>query len=112
MDSQQLYNEIPFVKRGGISTRVLDRMPKQRVSAIIAKRALIAAYNEENEPETCIVDLLADLRHLCDALGGLDFNSLDVQAYRHYAAEVVEARLLPADKQKARGRGAKLCGVK
>ena len=90
---QAYWNDIPFVKYGRFkNSRVVDRMSKPRLSAIIAKRALIAAYNEENEPDTCIVDLLADLRHLCDALGYLDFADLDKQAYAHYAHEVVTAR--------------------
>jgi hypothetical protein len=40
---------------------------------------------------TGIIDLLADIRHYCDAYE-LDFGKLDKTAYRHYTAEVVQAR--------------------
>lgn len=54
---------------------------------IIAKRALLATYEEaDEEPETAIQDMLADLRHLCDALH-LDFARLDQKAYDNYSYE-------------------------
>ena len=40
---------------------------------------------------TDISDLLADIRHWCDA-NKQDFGELDASAYRHYSAEVVQAR--------------------
>ena len=93
---QAKYEVLPFVKYGGLVNKssgrnLADTMSKRKLSSIIAKRALVAAYNEENDVETCIVDLLADLRHLCDTIG-LPFYDLDKQAYVHYSAEVVEAR--------------------
>ncbi len=39
-------------------------------------------------PVEGIADLLADLRHLCDALG-LDFAELDSRAYDHYICELL-----------------------
>lgn len=42
-------------------------------------------------PETDITDLLADIRHFCDA-NGLDFANLDRMAYQHYLAELGEER--------------------
>lgn len=57
---------------------------------VIAKRAIVATYEESDLPEACIVDLLADLRHLCDALG-LDFAQLDRAAFLGYATERARA---------------------
>jgi len=37
---------------------------------------LVGAYNEENDPTTAIVDLLADLRHLCDTMQ-VEFHRID-----------------------------------
>jgi hypothetical protein len=78
------YTQIPVVERGAKTTR---RVGDRKRGAIIAKRALVAGYGEESEPETCIVDLLADLRHICDAIGA-DFGELDGMAYRHYSEEL------------------------
>lgn len=55
-------------------------------SCCIAKRALLAAYDETNDPQASVVDLLADLRHLCDRMGW-DFAKLDREAYPRYADE-------------------------
>jgi len=48
-------------------------------------------FDEPGEPG--VIDLLADLRHYCDA-HKLDFANLDRIAYGHYTAEVGEARTL------------------
>lgn len=40
---------------------------------------------------THISDLLADIRHFCDK-HALEFHELDRDGYRHYSAEVVQAR--------------------
>lgn len=53
----------------------------------VIKRALVASYEDPTPPDA-IIDVLADLRHLCDALG-LDFAELDKSAARHYLEERV-----------------------
>ena len=53
---------------------------------IVAKRALRAGYEDFGDPETVITDMLADLRHLCDAVG-LEFHACDRMAYAHYTDE-------------------------
>lgn len=35
-----------------------------------------------------LTDLLADLRHMCDAAGTVDYNSADASAFNHYHAEI------------------------
>ena len=52
-----------------------------------AERAQIAVDLQEEGGDTGIVDLLANLRHLCDR-EGLDFAELDSMAYAHYIAEM------------------------
>lgn len=42
---------------------------------------------DNNCAEAGIIDLLTDLRHLCDSLN-FDFAEFDRQAYRHYSAEL------------------------
>lgn len=66
------------------------RTKRQRCS-IIAKRALTAAYQEGIDPKTRIMDLLADLRHICDTLG-LRFFDLDHAAQENYTEEIGEDR--------------------
>lgn len=61
-----------------------------------AKRARRKILNDENSVEHDIRDMLANLRHLCDAVG-LDFAEVDRLAYRTYREEVgdpgeIEAR--------------------
>lgn len=51
-----------------------------------AQRVLRQITVDPIEVEFNILDALANLRHLCDALG-LDFANLDRVAYRHYADE-------------------------
>lgn len=56
---------------------------------IIAKSRLLSAVGtciDENDPQANIIDMLSDLRHLCDRLG-LDFAALDRPAYQHYLEE-------------------------
>ena len=52
-----------------------------------AERAQIAVDLQEEGGDTGIVDLLANLRHLCDR-EGLNFAELDSMAYAHYIAEM------------------------
>lgn len=54
--------------------------------------AVLVAYaervgGESNEVDTQLSDLLADLRHLCDALG-LDYDAADATAHMHYCREI------------------------
>ena len=80
------YDLIPHNPLGTVPDDLPDENPGL-YRLIIAKRAIIAGYEAgENDPEACIADLLADLRHLCDALG-LDFADLDERAYGHYVDE-------------------------
>ena len=82
------WNHIPHYPLGEVPDELPDENPVL-YRRIIAKRAIIAAY-EDDTPAECIADLLADLRHLCDALA-LDFAERDREAYRRYARERVAA---------------------
>ena len=82
------WGKIPHHPLGEVPDDLPDENPIL-YRRIIAKRAIIAAYEDEI-PQQCITDLLADLRHLCDALG-LDFGTIDRAAYRAYARERVAA---------------------
>jgi hypothetical protein len=44
-----------------------------------------------DDPNTALADLLADLRHLCDALD-IDFAASDTHAYQHYCEDLSDAR--------------------
>ena len=59
-----------------------------RMHVVTAEEALKAVYDDVSEK--AIADLLADLRHLCDARR-LDFAKLDRRAYRSYDAEMAGA---------------------
>lgn len=52
----------------------------------MAKRALRTGYEDLGDPEVVITDMLADLRHLCGAVG-LKFHACDRMAYTHYTTE-------------------------
>lgn len=54
-----------------------------------AEKALKSVYDHTGDK--AIVDMLADLRHLCDARR-LDFAKLDRRAYRNYADEMAGAQ--------------------
>ena len=60
--------------------------------ALFAKKALKLYFvtNNKEEDASVILDLLADLRHLCDELG-LDFGEIDKFARRQYLAELESA---------------------
>ncbi len=85
----KLWSKIPHYPLGDVSDELPDKNPLL-YRRIVAKRAIIAAYEESENPAQCINDLLADLRHLCDALR-LDFADCDRAAYRNYARERVIA---------------------
>lgn len=62
-------------------------LPVDFYRLITIKRALVDSYEDaEDDPEIGVIDMLVDLRHLCDALG-LDFAKLDRRAYGYYAEE-------------------------
>ncbi|MGD9790586.1 MAG: hypothetical protein AB7Q00_12705 [Phycisphaerales bacterium] len=46
----------------------------------------LAAYNDEYDLDSNLIDLLADARHWCDAHGHA-FAEFDRTAYQHYLAE-------------------------
>jgi hypothetical protein len=80
------FDEIPFYALGD-APEDLDEIEYR---TIIAKRALVAAY-EDPETVDCISDLLTDLRHLCDAMGQ-DFGALDRWAHQNYTKEIVKTK--------------------
>ena len=57
--------------------------PKQRTKSLTT--LLNKTYDPHGAQEN-VVDMLADLRHLCD-VKGWDFADLDRQAYQHYIEE-------------------------
>jgi len=79
------WTAIPHLELGQVPEALPDKNPAL-YRRIIAKRAILAAFEESESPEQSITDLLADLRHLCDGLD-LDFGKLDGEAYRDYARE-------------------------
>ena len=76
---------IPHYPLGQVPDALPDENPAL-YRQVIAKRAILAAYEHGDDPEAGVTDLLADLRHLCDALGW-DFATMDGAAYRHYTEE-------------------------
>lgn len=79
------WTSIPDHPLGEAPDSLIDRDPILD-RRIVAKRAILAAYEDSDGPQQSIADLLNDLRHLCDALS-LDFAQLDRAAYQRYAAE-------------------------
>lgn len=91
--TEELWEEIPHHPLG----EAPEGMPDREYRTIVAKRAIVAAYEADSfSPEELVCDILADLRHLCDKLG-LDFAERDAVAYEHYSAEIAEWN--EADKQ-------------
>lgn len=86
---ENAWTAIPHHSLGQVPESLADENP-MLYRQVIAKRALLAAYENGDDPEAAIADLLADLRHHCDGLR-LDFAELDRAAYRHYAEEKVSA---------------------
>lgn len=85
---QSLWEEIPLY--------AIDEAPEDLPEtdhtlfcATKAKRGLVATYRDDEEPETMIADMLADLRHLCDVLE-VDFADCDRIAYGNYTEEKAE----------------------
>lgn len=85
----QSESRIPARAYGELTDASMDRLSRRKIGAIIGKRALAAAYGGEEETAATVTDLLADLRHFCDA-AGLDFAELDHDAHGHYTHELFE----------------------
>lgn len=81
---QEKFDAIPFYELGDTPDNLCEETPAL-YRQIIAKRALVKAYEDVEMPDG-IVDLLTDLRHLCDAVG-LCYGDLDRIAYGHYTEE-------------------------
>ena len=82
----ELFAKIPDFPLGQVPVG-LDGNP---LRLALAKRALMAGYESaEDDPADALCDLLADLRHLCDALG-LDYAAADRTAYQYYLEEKSE----------------------
>lgn len=58
--------------------------PENQIHAVCAEKALKTVYHATDED--AIVDLMSDLRHLCDRQGR-DYFKLDRRAYRVYSRE-------------------------
>lgn len=80
--------EIPDYKLGETPEDLRHENPNL-YRCINAKRALRAGYEDVDDTEACITDMLADLRHLCDACD-IDFSNWDRVAYNNYTAEKQE----------------------
>lgn len=65
-------------------TRPIMKNPNQ-IHVATATQALATVY--ETVDDEAVVDMLADLRHLCDARR-LDFAKLDRRAFRAYASDM------------------------
>jgi hypothetical protein len=52
-----------------------------------AFRALLQPYSFQASPEDAVIDLLTDLRHLCDEYG-LPWHDLNRTAVHHYREEI------------------------
>lgn len=93
----EIFASIPHLPIGQIP----DDMPVgQTMRAIIAKRGLLAAYEEADIVGQAIRDMLTDLRHLADYVG-LEFYKLSDLAYDSYLeeyGEYVRAKAKPMPK--------------
>lgn len=61
---------------------------------------------QDEDLETNMSDLLANLRHLCDRKG-LKWSEVDNRGHMHYSAEVVEERQMKADRKKTAPKAGK-----
>lgn len=65
------------------------KIPARDQSAIDFWAAKETKASESELLETCAIDTLANLRHLCDKLG-LCYGDLDSMAHTHYREEIAE----------------------
>lgn len=65
--------------------------PLPQTNALRAARAggILIHYRPGEDQHTCLVDLLADAMHWCDATGE-DFHRALAQAARHYLYELID----------------------
>lgn len=87
MSINEQWEKIPNFSYGETPDDLPDENPRIYRLACI-KRGLIGAYGDSinDAQEAYIIDMLADLRHLCDTLR-LDFASCDKAAYMYYVKE-------------------------
>jgi hypothetical protein len=86
IDYTERWKTIPSIKKAGKANN-LDGI---ELSIAIAKHALTSAFSDaESDPEAAIIDMLVDIRHLCDALG-IMFELKDASASHHYMEELFE----------------------
>lgn len=78
---QRLFDSIPRYALG----ETPENMENVEYRLVIIRRALEAGYEDTEIPEV-IIDILADIRHLCDRLK-IDFASVDKKAYEYYLEE-------------------------
>ncbi len=64
---------------------------KQRAARCVKA---LKGYGTDDTVQGCLIDFLADARHLCDREGE-DFARLDRIAYQHYLTEIHEERSNP-----------------
>ena len=81
---EQLWNMIQYHGIGELP----DNMNDTELSVALAKRAIVSTFDDPDCTAN-IVDLLADLRHLCDAIE-LDYDDCDRVAKNHYENEVFQ----------------------
>jgi hypothetical protein len=58
----------------------------------------IRGYHTDDDPRTCLVDLMADAMHWC-RLKGHDFHELLDRSSEHFAAEVLDEMALGAGRR-------------
>jgi hypothetical protein len=85
LSGSNAWTAIPHYSLGDTPEALPDNNPLM-YRRIIAKRAIIAACEELSDPQESVTDLLADLRHLCDALQ-LDYAKCDGAAPDRYVEE-------------------------
>ena len=83
--------DIPHYALGEVPDDLPDENPIF-YRQIIAARALRAGYEDVEDTETTVIDVLADLRHLCDVLE-IDFANCDRIGHDHYLCELQEAKI-------------------
>ena len=80
---QARFNKIKVHELG----KTPERLTGNNYRAHNAKRSIMATYEDaDSDVGAAIVDLLADIRHLCDKIG-LDYADHDRVAYNHYIEE-------------------------
>lgn len=64
-----------------------DQAVRNMHAAGHAAKAILAAHGGKDEPATEVIDLLIDVRHLCDVIG-VDFEDAVASSDMHYQAEI------------------------